>query len=88
MKENGIHDKLDHIDKNVEFIRDDIAGSIQGLTNAVDRLTGKIDDFIDVARNSVPIKAVFWLMAIMVLGLIGVEGIKHLGPVLKATIGG
>lgn len=76
---NGqIHRKLDLIEKDVHEIRDDLTTAINGLTVAVTTLSQKFDSFIHIAQNSIPIKAVFWLMAIMVLGLVGIEGVKAL----------
>ena len=76
---NGlIHKKLDLIENDVREIRDDLATAINGLTEAVNTLSQRFDAFLNIAQNSIPIKAVFWLMAIMVLGLVGIEGVKAL----------
>ena len=76
-----------HYKPQLERIEGKVNGldsSLDRLTNAIESLTIKIDSFISVAQNSIPIRAVFWLMAIMILGLVGVEGVKSLGPVLKS----
>ena len=81
---NGlIHKKLDLIENDVREIRDDLTTAINGLTVAVTTLSQKFDSFIHIAQNSIPIKAVFWLMAIMVLGLVGIEGVKALPKLIQ-----
>ena len=81
---NGqIHRKLDLIEKDVHEIRDDLTTAINGLTVAVTTLSQKFDSFIHIAQNSIPVRAVFWLMAIMVLGLVGIEGVKALPNLVK-----
>lgn len=86
--ENGAYKvQLDNIEHDVREIKDDLSTSVMALTHAVERLTERFDSFIQVAQNSVPIKAVFWLMGIMVLGLVGVEGAKGIAPILKFWLG-
>lgn len=78
---NGDMEKEIHqIRDDVSSIKDELSTAINGLTIAVNALTSKFDAFMRVAESSIPVKAVFWLMAIMVLGLIGVEGVKQIGP--------
>lgn len=86
---NGsVHKKLQIIENDVKEIKEDLPHAISQLTTSVNNLTGKLDTFMHVAERSVPIRAVFWLMAIMVLGLVGVEGVKAIGPTLKSMFGG
>lgn len=83
---NGVYKKLETIEADVRGIKDDLSSSVDRLTIAVDNLSAKFDNFISVAQNSLPIKAVFWLMGIMVLGLVGVEGSKSIAPIIKAWL--
>lgn len=97
-KVNGLLSKLLVIESDVKDIKDDLATAVNLLTsavttqtealkahtNAVSNLSFKFDTFINVAQNSLPIKAVFWLLGIILLALIGVEGVKNLGPVVKS----
>ena len=81
---NGhLKSRLDSIEKGVYEIKDDLSQSIDRLSVAVDRLSDKFEAFLEIAESSMPIKAVVWLMGLMVLGLIGIEGTKNLGPALK-----
>lgn len=48
------------------------------LTATIDGLSSNLKLFMDIAQNSIPIKAVFWMFLILVLTIAGVEGIKHL----------
>ena len=84
---NGAWKQLEEIGSDVKEIKDDLSHSVDKLSQAVDRLTEKFDNFIHVAQNSIPVKAVFWLMGIMVLGLVGVEGAKNLGGLAKFWLG-
>lgn len=81
---NGkLHDRINEIGENVHEIKDNLARSVEGLTVAVNSLSAKLDNFMNIAQNSLPIKAVFWLLAIMVFGLVGVEGVKALPELIK-----
>lgn len=79
----GLHDKLQDIGDDVHKIRDELTISVDKLSRSIDNLTSRLDNFIIVAQNSIPIKAVFWLLAIMVMGLVGVEGIKEMPELFK-----
>ena len=99
--ENGVYRKLEIIENDVKDIRDDLATAVNLLTSAVNaqtkaleahttavnNLSYKFDTFIHVAQNSLPIKAVFWLLLIIVLALVGVEGVKQISPIMR-TWGG
>ena len=71
-------EQLNRIQADVNEIKDDLSHSIDKLTEAVHGLTGKFDAWMRVAEQSIPIKAVFWMFLIMVLALVGVEGVKYL----------
>lgn len=82
--QNGeLKKQIGQIGEDVHEIKDELAKSVDNLTNAVNTLSSKFDNFINVAQNSLPIKAVFWLLAIMVFGLVGVEGVKALPELIK-----
>lgn len=81
---NGTYLKLAHIEQDVKEIKDDLSHSIDKLTHSIDNLCSKFESFMIIAQNSIPIKAVFWLIGIMVLGLVGIEGIKQIGPILSS----
>lgn len=96
---NGrVYDRLGSIESDVKDIKDDLATAVNLLTTAVSiqtkaiethttavsNLSYKFDTFIHVAQNSLPVKAVFWLLGIIVLALVGVEGVKQIGPVIKS----
>lgn len=85
---NGYNHQLDKIEKDVGDIKDGLETSINGLTKSVDNLSTRIDSWIRVAETSVPIKAVYYLIGTMILGLLGVEGVKAVAPVLKHYFGG
>ena len=98
MPVNGLHEKISNIEEGVQIIKNDLSESVRclslsidSLTNKIDlsinSLTNKIDSFMTVAQTSIPIKAVFLLLAIMVLGLVGIEGVKQIGPVFKFLVG-
>lgn len=58
--------------------RDHEPQGIEHLTASIEGLTTRIDSFIDMYKNAVPIKIVF-LIFLMVFGLIfGIEGVKYL----------
>lgn len=94
----GVYDRLGIIESDVKDIKDDLATAVNLLTTAVStqtkaiethttavtNLSYKFDTFINVAQNSLPVKAVFWLLGIIVLALVGVEGVKQIGPVIKS----
>lgn len=71
---NGYFKELQQIKQGVDEIRDDLSHSIDKLSMSVDLLTGEFRNFIRVAENSIPIKAVFLMFGILVLALVGVEG--------------
>lgn len=76
---NGYYkEQLSKIQSDVTEIKDDLSHSIDRLTDAVHALTSKFDAWMRVAKQSIPIKAVFWMFLIMVLGLTGIEGVKYL----------
>lgn len=82
--QNGeLHSRINEIGEDVHEIKDNLARSVEGLTVAINGLSSKLDNFMIVAQNSLPIKAVFWLLAIMVFGLVGVEGVKALPELIK-----
>ena len=72
--------QLERIENKV----DGLDSSIDRLSAAIEGLTTEFRTFISIAHNSIPIRAVFWFMTIIILGLVGVEGVKSLGPVLKS----
>jgi len=94
---NGVYKKLEVIEQDVKDIKDDLATAVNLLTSAVgaqtkaleahttavNNLSYKFDTFINVAQNSLPIKAVFWLLGIIVLALVGVEGVKQISPIMR-----
>lgn len=82
-----IHKRLDKLESGITEIRDDLPISIDKLTQAVNSLSATFNLFMEVAEKSVPIKAVYWLLGIMILGLIGVEGVKQIGPLMKFITG-
>lgn len=79
---NGVFAELKSIDRKVDELKDDLAKSIDKLTMAVEGLSGSFDRFIHVAETSIPIKVVFWLLIMMILGLVGIEGVKALPRIL------
>ncbi len=88
MQQNGKYE--DHflkIEKDVGEIKDSLATSINGLTKAVEGLSKELSTFMRVAENSMPIKVVFWVIFFMILGLIGIEGVKQLGPIMGKLFG-
>ena len=87
LEQNGAWKKLESIQSDVKEIKDELSHSIDKLSLSVDKLAAKFDSFISVAQNSLPIKAVVWLMSIMVLGLVGIEGVKGIAPVLHYWLG-
>lgn len=82
-KANGVFAELKIIKEDVKEIKDDLSSSIDHLTTAVNALTQKFEQFIVAAHNSMPIKTVYWLMGIMILGLIGIEGVKNIAPAIR-----
>lgn len=78
VESNGYYKEIVAIKADVKEIKDDLSQSIDNLTTAVHALTSKFDNWIHVAEQSIPIKAVFWMFLIMVLGLVGTEGVKAL----------
>lgn len=77
-QENGIYSELRLIDKKVDSLKDELSQSIDKLTTAINGLTDAFNNFIHVAESSIPIKLVYWLLIIMILGLVGIEGVKSL----------
>ena len=78
MQGNGFYKDIETIKTDVREIKDDLSHSIDGLTVAVKELTSKFDNWIHVAENQIPIKAVMAMFVILVLALAGVEGIDWL----------
>lgn len=76
--QNGIHEEIREIKRDVLGIKDDLAISLNRVADALNILNTKFDQFIKVAENSIPIKAVFWMFLILILGLVGVEGADYL----------
>lgn len=96
---NGLYHEVDKIKGQVDAMRvemdrrdDLLIDAIRNLSLAVtkgfEQFGGKLDVFMDVARKSLPISAVIWLMAILTFALLGVEGIKELRPFLHAYLTG
>ena len=81
MEGNGIQKELEKIQAGVDEIKDDLSHSINSLAIAVNGLTAKFDNWIRVAENSIPIKAVFWMFLILVLAMVGVEGVQAFAKV-------
>lgn len=79
----GHYKKLEIIEQDVKDIKEDLSTAVNGLTHAIDKLTSKFDIFMHVAQNAIPVKAVFWIITIMILGLVGIEGSKSIAPILK-----
>jgi len=75
---NGYHQDIERIKKDVGEIKTSLTDSIDNLTTAVQALSTQFGAFIRVAENSIPIKAVFWMFLILVLAMVGVEGVKAL----------
>lgn len=84
---NGILRQLHQIEKDVGEIKDDLSRSIDKLTVSVDNLASKFDSFINAAQNSIPIKAVGFIMLFLFIGLFGVESVKLFGPSIKLWLG-
>lgn len=82
MEGNGYYkdpwSKLEKIDSGVEEIKTELSKSIDGLALAVTNLSNKFDLWMNIAANQVPLKAVFWMFFIVVLSMVGVEGVKYL----------
>lgn len=88
MKPNGQYDDhLIKIEKDVSEIKDSLAISIDGLTKAVEGLARELSTFMRVAEHTMPIRVVFWLLFLMTLGLVGIEGVKQLGPIMTKLFG-
>ena len=79
-KANGVFAELKIIKEDVKDIKDDLSHSIDHLTIAVNALTQKFEMFILAAQNSIPVKAMYWIMGMMILGLVGIEGVKGIAP--------
>lgn len=76
---NGImKQEIHNIASDVKEIKDDLGGSVDRLTSSIDRLSDRFDDFMRVAENSIPIRAVFLMFVILVLALVGVEGAQFI----------
>jgi len=71
---NGIYNELKLIKSGVNEIKDDLSHSIDKLAASVDGLTNEFRNFIRIAENSIPVKAVYMMFLILVLALVGVEG--------------
>jgi hypothetical protein len=82
----GILRELHSIQKGVDDIKDDLAHSIDKLTVAVNTLTNQFSQFIRVAENSIPVRAVMWMFGILVLAMIGVEGVQYLAEHAKSKV--
>lgn len=98
-KSNGLYHEVDRMKGQIKAIetemtrRDDLLiNELKGLSMAVSQgfqgFSLKLDTFMDIARKSLPISAVIWLMVIMTVGLIGIEGIKELKPLIHFWITG
>lgn len=79
MEGNGIYrEQLRKIEAGLDQIKDDLSHSVDKLALSVDALTHRIDAAMRIAETVIPIKVVFWMWAIMLVGLVGVEGVKYL----------
>ena len=88
--------RFDKVDEELNDLKDDLAKAIRGLSMSIDRqstsilsfdstvdkLNTKFESFLHIASNAIPIKAVGWMFAIIlifvVLLIAGIEGIKVL----------
>lgn len=91
-----LEQRFDTVDKELTDLKDDLAhairqlsGSIEkqviattALTTTVTNLTMQFSSFLQVASNSIPLKAVGWMFFIIlvfvIVLLLGIEGIKSL----------
>lgn len=91
-----LSERFDRVDKELIDLKDDLANAIRGLSASIDHqatatnalttvvtnLTSQFSAFLQVASNSIPLKAVGWMFFIIlvfvVILLLGIEGIKSL----------
>lgn len=86
--ENGYEEGFNKIQSDIHGMRDDLSRAIIELTNAVNRLGDRFDTFLNIAQNSIPIKAVMWMFFVLVIGLVGVEGCKFIFDIYLPKIVG
>lgn len=88
--------RFDKVDRELVELKDDLASAIRelsgsiekqalattALTTTVTNLTLQFSAFLQVASNSIPIKAVGWMFFIIlvfvIILLVGIEGVKSL----------
>lgn len=107
MKEiNGLA-KLGRIEEDLQGMKDDmgemkdsLVAAITSLTEAVNSLSVEVRAFLNMKADSVPIKMVFLMFAIIFTVVVGIEGVRtlldkiktipNLGEVIReiASIGG
>lgn len=73
---NGYYKEIQEIRSDVKDIKDDLSHSIDKLSEAVNALCIRVDSAIQVAQNVIPIKAVMWMFGILVITMLGVEGVQ------------
>lgn len=61
---------------------------VKDLVLVIRELVNKVSTWTLVAQTVIPIRAVFWMFTIVILGLIGIEGMKQIGPIIKYLLGG
>jgi hypothetical protein len=97
---NGYYKELRAIQAGVDEIRDDLSRSVDTLTVAVTNLTAQVSNLtaqfssltnqftqlIRAAENVIPIKAVMWMFGILVLTMVGVEGVVTLAKYSKGIM--
>lgn len=77
--------RVEELEREVGEIKGSIAGALDQLTGAIDRnttatdkLANKVEAFLLMRMDAIPLKAVFWIIALILVSLVGVEGIQHL----------
>lgn len=79
MEGNGhIKEKVFQIADDVEQLKDNLAESILGLKMSIDILSERIKNSAEAHRDSVPIRLVLMLFAIVVLAFAGGAGVAAL----------
>ena len=91
-----LEQRFDVVDQELKDLKDDLANAIRELAHSTDKqsatisaldktvgcLTLQFQSFLHIASNAIPVKAVGWMFAIIlifvVLLIAGIEGIKVL----------
>lgn len=99
-----LEQRFDTVDQELKDLKDDLASAIRELAHSTDKqseaitvldkslssLNMQFQSFLHIAANAIPLKAVGWMFAIIlvfvVLLLAGIEGVKEMSKFWRIVL--